>query len=60
VEHIALNICIQAVKANKEQTKELAEKAALWVQSLVNALDGAKTDPSALERLRPDVNQILA
>jgi hypothetical protein len=49
---------IQSVKANKEQTKELAEQDARWTQILVNALDKVNTDTAALEHLRPDVPQI--
>jgi hypothetical protein len=46
------------VKTNKEQTKELAEQAARWTQTLVNALDKVKTDTAELEHLRPNVTPI--
>jgi hypothetical protein len=48
----------QAVKTNKEKTKDLAEQAARWTQALANALDGVKTDTAKLERMRPDVAPI--
>jgi hypothetical protein len=46
---------MQGVKTNKEQTKELAEQAARWTQTLVNALDKVKTDTAELEHLHPNV-----
>jgi hypothetical protein len=49
---------MKGVKTNKEQSKELAEQAARWTQSLVNALDEVKTDTTELERMRTDVNPI--
>jgi hypothetical protein len=46
------------VKTNKEQTKELAEKAARWTEALVNALVDIQTDTAKLERMQPKVASI--
>jgi hypothetical protein len=50
---------MQKVKENKEQTKELADEATLWLEALVKALGGPGVDASEFERLLPDINQIV-
>jgi hypothetical protein len=50
---------VQEVKANKEKTRELAERAAMWLETLVNTLHDINKHPEELEKLRTQVEGML-
>jgi hypothetical protein len=49
----------QDVRTNKAQTKELAEDATRWLQTLVNSLNDAKADHAELTRMMPYTDEMF-
>jgi hypothetical protein len=49
----------QEVRTNKSQTKELAEDATRWLQTLVNSLNDAKSDRAELTRMAPYTDEMF-
>jgi hypothetical protein len=52
---------MQGVRSNKEQTKELADQAARWMNTVVEVLNKLelKANHAKLEGLRPNMEEIL-
>jgi hypothetical protein len=50
---------LQVVRTNKENTKDLAEQAALWTRDIVNAVQEAQNDYDKLRSLESRVSDVL-
>lgn len=46
------------MKANKAETKKLAEEAESWLEILVTTLDRFEADPEQLESIRYQVEEV--